>query len=148
MKPTFGIIILLSALTIAGCATPRADYEKAEHINSVEAYRAFLQKYPYSQYTEDAKSKIAKLEETERRKNQIKENWGKLRKGMSVEEVDTLIGPLNATAMRRIKNLAGNKNASSSAGNVPKAGGGFPYGGHYFTLQFDAAGKLSEWSLK
>ena len=67
---------------------------------------------------------------------------------MSVDEVDSLIGPLNRGAVRSIKNLAEHKNASSGMSNTPKAEGGFPYRGHFFTLKFDATGRLSEWSLR
>lgn len=148
MKPTFGIIIMLSIFTLAGCATIPGEYEKARKIDSIDSYRAFLQKYPYSKYTNRAKNKIAKLSETERQKNQIKKNWRKLSKGMSVDEVDSLLGPLNRGAVRSIKNLAKNKNVSSGTNNAPKTEGGFPYRDHFFTLKFDATGRLSDWSLK
>lgn len=148
MRPTFGIFVILSALVLAGCATPAVDYEKAAEINSVEGYKAFLQKHPYSPYTHRAKNKIAELQEAERRISQIEQNWGKLRKGMSVDEVDSLIGPLNRGAVSSIKYLYENKNASSGKVNPQKSADGYPYRGRYFTLQFDASGKLSEWSLK
>ena len=148
MKPTFGIIIMLSILTLAGCATPSNEYDKASKINSIDSYKAYVEKYPYGPYTKKAKDKIAELVKTETKKNQLKNNWGKLSKGMSVDDVDSLIGPLNRGAVRSIKNLAENKNASSSINNIPKAEGGFPYRGHFFTLKFDAAGRLSEWSLR
>ena len=149
MRPTFGIIIILSILTLVGCGTtPSVDFEKAKKINSIDSYRSFLQNHPYSQYTNRAKTEITKLEKSEIRKNQIKRNWGELSKGMSVDEVDSLIGPLNRGAVRGIKKLAENKNATSGISNTQKAEGGFPYRGHFFTLIFDATGKLSEWSLK
>jgi hypothetical protein len=148
MKPAFGIIIILSILTLAGCATPASEYAKASKINTIDSYKAFVEKYPYSFYVNEAKDKIATLEYTERRKSQIKRNWDKLSKGMSVDDVDSLIGPLNRAAVRSIKNLAKNKNTSSGKSNTQKSVNGFPYRGHFFTLQFDATGKLSEWSLK
>ena len=139
MKPTFGIIIILSILTLVGCGTtPSTDFAEARKINSIDSYRSYLQKHPHSQYTNRAKTEITKLEKSEIRKNQIKRNWGELSKGMSVDEVDSFIGPLNRGAVMSIKNLSKNKNASN----------GFPYRGHYFTIIFDATGRLSEWSLK
>jgi len=148
MKPTFGIIIILSILTLAGCATPTSEYNKAREINSIDSYKAFVEKYPNSRYTKKAKGKVAELEKLERRKNEIKKYWSKLSKGMSADEVDRLIGPLNRSAVRSIRNLAKNKNASSGISNAPKSEGGFPYGGRFFTLKFDANGRLSEWLLK
>ena len=150
MKPTFSIIIMLSVLTLAGCATPYSEYDKAREINSINSYEAYLEKYPYGPYSVKAKDKIAELKQAERerqRVNQIKQNWDKLRKGMSVDEVDNLIGPLDRGAVISIRNLAQNNTASSGVNNAPKAEGGFPYRGLYFTLQFDATGKLSEWLL-
>jgi hypothetical protein len=147
MKPIFGIILMLSIFTLAGCATPAGDYEKASNINSIEGYKAFVEKYPNSFYTNEAKKKIAELTYREQKQTQIKNNWGKLTKGMSVDEVDSLLGPLNRAAVRSIKNLADNKNASSNASSSSNAEGGFPYRGHFFTLKFDATGRLSEWSL-
>jgi len=148
MKPTFGIIIILSILTLAGCATPTSEYNKAREINSIESYKAYVEQYPYGRYTTKAKEKISELIKTEAKKIQLKNNWGKLSKGMQVDDVDSLIGPLNRTAVRNIKNLAENKNASSGISNTPKAEGGFPYRGRFFTLKFDATGRLSEWWLK
>ena len=149
MKPTFGIIIILSILTLVGCGTtPFVDFEKAKKINSLDSYRSYLQKHPYSQYTNRAKTEITKLEKSEIRKSQIKRSWDKLSKGMSVDEVDSLVGPLNRGAVRGIKNMAENKKTTLGISNDQKAESGFPYRGHYFTLIFDASGKLSEWSLK
>ena len=148
MKPTFGIILILTILTLAGCATPTMEYDKASKINSIDSYKAFVEKYPYSQHTKKAKDKIAEMVKTEAKKNQLKNNWGKLSKGMSVDEVDSLIGPLKRGGSKKYKKLAENKNASSGISNAPKAEGGFPYGGHFFTLKFDATGRLSDWSLK
>ena len=140
MKPTFGIIIILSILTLAGCATPTSEYTKASEINSIDSYKAYVEKYPYGPYTNKAKEKISELTNTETKKTQLKNNWGKLSKGMSVDDVDSLIGPLNRTAVRNIKKLAENKTGQ-------KAEGEFPYRDHFFTIIFDANGRLSEWSL-
>ena len=148
MKPTFGIIIILSILTLAGCATPSSEYGKASKINSIDSYKDFVEKYPYSRYTKEAKDKIAELQKTTRRIIQIEKNWGKLKKGMSVDEVDSLIGPLNRAAVRSIKYLFENKNSSSEKSNAPKSEDGYPYRGNFFTLKFDSTGRLSDWSLK
>ena len=141
MKPIFHIIIILSILALASCATPTSEYNKAEEINTVDSYKAYIEAYPYGPYTNKAKEKIAELSEKERTEIQLKNNWGKLRKGMSVDDVDGLIGPLNRTAVGNIKRLAENK-------NTQQAGGEFPYRTQFFTLIFDANGRLSEWSLK
>lgn len=141
MKPTFGIIIILSILTLAGCATPTSEYNKARDINSIDSYKSYVEKYPYGPYTNKAKEQIAELTKIESKKYQLKNNWGKLSKGMSVDDVDSLIGPLNRAAVRNIKKLAENKNNQKSKSE-------FPYRDHYFTLKFDVNGSLSEWSLK
>lgn len=148
MKLIFGIFIMLSILTLAGCATPSAEFDKAKKINTIDSYNAYLKEFPYSQYTKKAKDKIAELTEAERRKKQIEKYWGKLSKGMSVDEVDNLIGPLNRGAVGSIRYLADKAKASAGTSNTPKAGSEFPYRGRYFTLIFDATGRLSEWSLK
>lgn len=141
MKPAFTIIIVLSIFSLAGCATISGEYEQASKINTIDSYKAFLEKYPHSPYTNKANNKIAelrKLERDKKRLEKINKNWDKLRKGMSVDEVDSLVGPLNRTAVISIKKLAENKNAT----------GGFPYRGHFFTLIFDSEGKLSDWSFE
>ena len=79
---------------------------------------------------------------------QLKNNWGKLSKGMSVDEVDSLIGPLNRGAVISIRNMADKAKASSGASHHQQAGGNFPYSDHFFRLIFDGNGRLSEWSLK
>jgi hypothetical protein len=148
MKLRFGVVVILSMLTLAGCSFPTGDYDRARKINSIDSYKEFLEKHPYSQYTKITKDKIEELEKAERRKNHVKKNWEKLSKGMSVDEVDSIIGPLNRAAVRSIKNMSENWNGSSGKDNAEKAGSGFPYRDHFFTLMFDAAGKLSSWSLK
>ncbi len=147
MKRISGIIIL-SVLTLAGCATPTSEYTKAKEINTIESFRAYIKEYPYSQYTRTAENKIAELSEKQRRNTQIKQSWDKLRKGMSVDEVDSLIGPLNRGAVASLRYLSDNAKRSARTGNRSTAGSDFPYRGRYFTLIFDASGKLSSWSLK
>jgi len=147
MNPAFGIVLMLSILSLAGCATPTSEFNKASKINSVDSYKAYLKKYPYSPYTRKAKNRITELTTTENKKYQLKKYWGRLSKGMSVDEVDALIGPLNRSAVISIKNLAKSKNASSGANDKPKPGAGFPYRTRLFTLKFGANGRLSEWSL-
>jgi len=141
MKPTFGIIIILSILTLAGCATPTSEFNKAKEINSIESYKAYVEQYPYGPHTIKAKEKIAELINTEAKKIQLKNNWGKLSKGMSVDDVDSLIGPLDRSAVRSIKNLAEKRNGQKGKSE-------FPYRDYYFTIIFDANGRLSEWSIK
>jgi hypothetical protein len=148
MKSSAGIFLILSFLTLAGCATPTSEFNKAKEINTVDSYKAYVKEYPYGQYTRIAKDKIAELEEAKRRKEQIKINWDKLRKGMSVEEVDSLIGPLNRGAVNSIKFMSRNRNASTATGSNPEAEAGFPYRGRYFFIKFDATGRLESWSLK
>lgn len=148
MKLKFSIALTLSLLTLAGCSFPTGDYDRARKVDSIDGYKAFLEKHPYSKYAKRTKYKIAELEKAERRKAEIKKNWGKLSKGMSVDEVDSLIGPLNRGAVRSIKNMSDNSDASSGISSAQKAGAGFPYRDHSFTLEFDATGKLSSWSLK
>ena len=148
IRPTFGIIILLTILTLASCATPTSEFNHAKEINTIDSYRVYVEKYPYGPYTNAAKAKITELTKKASKEIQLKNNWGKLQKGMSVDEVDSLIGPLNRAAVLSIKKLADKYKASASMNGSRNAGGGFPYSSHYFTLRFDDNGRLSEWSLK
>ena len=49
-------------LFLVGCATPKKDWEKAQRLNTIEAYEEFLQKHPFSIFALDAKERIANLE--------------------------------------------------------------------------------------
>ncbi|HEC19044.1 MAG TPA: hypothetical protein ENI97_06830 [Gammaproteobacteria bacterium] len=147
MKRIYSIIIL-SLLALAACATPSSEFNKAKEINTIESYKAFLDRFPNGPYTKMAKEKIAQLNEKDRRMRQIHENWDKLNKGMSVDEVDNLVGPLNRGAVVSIRMLADKAKASANTGNPSTTGNEFPYRGRYFTLIFDSTGKLSSWSLK
>lgn len=68
----FQIIVLLSVVLIAGCATMQADWKKTESVNTVDAYREFLKHYPQSGYANEAKSRIEGLKyEEAKKKDQI-----------------------------------------------------------------------------
>ena len=51
-------LILLFALLLTGCATTKGDWEKANRLNTAEAYEEFLRKHPESEFTEEAKKRI------------------------------------------------------------------------------------------
>lgn len=44
-----------------GCASEKSDFAKAEKENSIQAYEAFLQKYPQGKYKSDATKRIHEL---------------------------------------------------------------------------------------
>ena len=48
-------------LFLVGCATPKKDWEKAQRLNTIEAYEEFLQKHPDSEFAYEAKHKIEEL---------------------------------------------------------------------------------------
>ncbi|MCP4370087.1 MAG: hypothetical protein GY797_18530 [Deltaproteobacteria bacterium] len=56
------LLILLIALGLAGClATNQSSWRKAEESNTITAYFAFLEKYPQSEFSAEAKSRIEQL---------------------------------------------------------------------------------------
>jgi len=55
-------LILIIALVLAGCATTKGDWEKAQRLNTIEAYQEFIQKHPQSKLTREAKRRIQALD--------------------------------------------------------------------------------------
>ena len=49
-------------LFLVGCATPKKDWEKAQRLNTIEAYEEFLQKHPDSEFAYKAKRKIEEID--------------------------------------------------------------------------------------
>lgn len=52
----------LTALLVTGCATTKKDFEQALAAHTITAYEAFLQKHPTSQYSGQARQRLAALE--------------------------------------------------------------------------------------
>ncbi|MCU4137430.1 MAG: hypothetical protein MW689_001001 [Thermodesulfobacteria bacterium] len=48
-------------VVLVGCATPKKNWEKAQRLNTIEAYQEFLQKHPNSEFAYEAKRKIEEL---------------------------------------------------------------------------------------
>lgn len=56
------ILTVLVILVLTGCATIKGDWEKAKGLNTITAYQEFLQNHPQSEFSDDAKHRIEKLE--------------------------------------------------------------------------------------
>lgn len=56
------IAVLFCLLFITGCATTKGDWQRAQGIHTIRAYQDFLQKYPKSEFTAEAKHKIEYLD--------------------------------------------------------------------------------------
>ncbi len=52
-------------LLLSGCATVREDWGKASRLDSAAAYKSFLKEHEQSEYTNEAKERMAKLEDEE-----------------------------------------------------------------------------------
>jgi len=61
-KQNLILIAILFLVIGIGCATTKSDWEKAQRLNTIEAYQEFLRKYPNSEFTSDAKKKMEILE--------------------------------------------------------------------------------------
>jgi hypothetical protein len=57
--PILQLLPFLSLVLLSGCASQH--YQKAARINTIDAYEEFLKEYPDSQYTAEARDKIAKI---------------------------------------------------------------------------------------
>lgn len=56
------LVILFLLVLAAGCSTSEKDWQKAEKLNTIEAYEAFLQKHPQGQLADSARQEIEELE--------------------------------------------------------------------------------------
>ena len=62
------IVVLFCLLALIGCATTKGDWQKATQLNTVTAYKEFLQKHPESKFIREAKHRIEELEWNEAQK--------------------------------------------------------------------------------
>ncbi len=56
------ILVVFLSLTLVGCATTKADWEKSQKLDTVCGYQEFLKKYPRSEFADEAKHRIENLE--------------------------------------------------------------------------------------
>jgi len=119
------------------------DWDDACDANTRRSYAAFLDFYPSSKYAPVARKRI---EQT----GNIDKNWSRLKRGMSVYEVDRLVGPLTEFPIATIKR---SKDASSDGRKLGGErllptlpyGTEVPYSDDYCKLSFDAQGNLLKW---
>ncbi len=62
MKRTYALSNMLLCLCIlCGCSNPKKEWSKANSINTIDAFNGFINRYPDSEYVQEAKNKIADL---------------------------------------------------------------------------------------
>ena len=52
------ILLVFICLIFLACASMIDNWKKTEQLNTIDAYNSFLEKYPESRYSIDAKNKI------------------------------------------------------------------------------------------
>ena len=57
------VLTIALALSVAGCSRQQSDWQKTRETNSIEAYDAFLKKYPTGEFTAQAQAQLKQLEE-------------------------------------------------------------------------------------
>jgi hypothetical protein len=113
------------------------DWGDACATNTAAGYEAFLREHPGSDHAGTARYRIRRIESVSR-------NWGRLKRGMSVYEVDDLVGPLKGFGIDAIR---GAKDAAD-ADRPPTVGGEVVYSDDYCELTFDVRGDLLLWARK
>jgi hypothetical protein len=71
------IFILFIILALTGCAATKKDWDKAQRLNTIRSYQAFLTKHPQSEFTEEAKLNIKNLDWQEAKNSNTIESYQK-----------------------------------------------------------------------
>jgi cell division septation protein DedD len=57
------VLAIALVLSLAACSRQQSDWQKTRETNSIEAYDAFLKKYPTGEFTAQAQAQLKQLEE-------------------------------------------------------------------------------------
>jgi len=104
VRPLGGVRVLaVTAVLLASCASISNDWSQAVRSDEIAAYRVFLERWgdADSPYVQRAEQRIAEL-------RRIDQAWPKLRVGMSMEEVASLLpvpAPLEPELLKRIQKV-------------------------------------------
>ena len=105
------ILPIIAAFTcfLSGCSTTKSDYKSVRNADTIQAYQGFLSRHPTGEFADSAKQRIGALQVQEQQRERelreikkqmaqdeqrIKNNWRQLRMGMTVTEVEKLLGEL------------------------------------------------------
>jgi len=134
-----------AALTLAGCAELSA-WNRVKAENTPVAYDQFLAQFPASAHAGEAKTTRNQLlaQQKERAKNEresaqrrenVALNWAKLKTGMTVNEVETLIGPMKIKSAGTQQSFQNGKAGAAT----------LKLGCDLYTLEFDENRRLTNW---
>ena len=156
-KASYGIwidvIVALSFLAailllLQGCGEP-ADmtaWRQTKTTNTIQAYDDFTKQFSTSPYAVEAMEKRNEMENSrkaiEAQRANVATNWSKLCEGLTIEEVDRLVGPLGNEFVRETRKFV---DVAAMLGSVMPNSKAFEYKGAFYTLFFDTSGKLTMW---
>ena len=130
---TLPVLMLATSLAIvAGCESPAA----RTHRDKIQQRKVETETRRQEERAAEAKARAAG---DRQRAENIAANWSRLKAGMSIDEVNGLIGPLENLGMFKAVISAGNSKAFGSS-SVKTSN-------EVFSLEF-TNGKLSKWELK
>lgn len=100
------ILVIVSILWLVGCATTKGDWQKAAHLNTIEAYKEFLREHPESEFTKLARERMEQLE----RESAEKVEWESAKRNDSIGSYQQFLskyryGKFSSLAKDRIKEL-------------------------------------------
>ena len=139
----------VAALALVGCSAAgptqeQLDWQQAQRTNTAAGYKAFLNTHSDSEHREDAMLATETIHQFELEANRIREAWPKLAKGMTVDQVNELLGPIDEVSLQHLvdsMDLAreyGLTDSTNTLMNQSPAG--------LYKLVFNTDGKLTEWS--
>jgi hypothetical protein len=140
--------LITTLLLLQGCGEP-ADmtaWRQTKTINTIQAYDDFTKQFSTSPYAVEAMEKRNEMENSrkaiEAQRANVAANWSKLCEGLTIEEVDRLVGPLGNLFVRETRKFV---NVAAMLGSVMPNSKAFEYKGAFYTLFFDTSGKLTMW---
>ena len=136
------MVLVMSAvgLALSSCSGESGDWANAQKQNTVGAYQSYLRDNPEGKNANMARARIEAAHDRDIRAENVRDNWNALSRGISIDRVDELIGPMQNEAFRRVSRNVG--------GLMAATGGQLTTTIHqdFYSLRFDSGG-LAQWDL-
>lgn len=139
----------VAALALVGCASneisqEEADWKEAKRTNTAAGYQAFLDTHSDSEHGEVARLAVKVIQQQELKAERIRAAWPKLAAGMTLDEVNGLVGPIDEVSLQsfaegiELGREYGMTDGTNTLVNQSPAG--------VYRLVFDSNGKLVKWN--
>jgi len=143
---------IFAALALVGCTSAPSisqeelDWQQARQTHTIGGYEAFLGSHAESEHRGAAEAAIGAMREQAAHAEAIRANWPKLHKGMTVDQVNDLVGPIDEKSLEFLRDaidLSRSYGLTSSPSTLLYQS---PAGMCRF--EFDSEGNLATWSLE